>query len=233
MSADLHHLAAAYALDALDDVERRQFENHFPTCDICAAEVHEFRGVAAELGASTAVSAPDRLRGAVMAEIAQTRQLSPLVQQPAASSSNRLRSGQFIAAAAAALVLLAGVLVVTLPDDDPSFSEVADAPDAVVTSLEPLLNAPSGALQIVWSDELDQVAVIGSGLDDPGIGRTYALWFLVDGGVVPAGLFQPDDGSVTTVLEVDDIDTSGWGITVEPEGGSDQPTTDVIFAGNL
>ena len=41
MNADLHHLAAAYALDALDDIERHEFERHYPTCDICSGEVEE------------------------------------------------------------------------------------------------------------------------------------------------------------------------------------------------
>ena len=41
MTGDLHHLAGAYTLDALDDDERRAFEEHYPTCDICRAEVED------------------------------------------------------------------------------------------------------------------------------------------------------------------------------------------------
>jgi hypothetical protein len=33
------------------------------------------------------------------------------------------------------------------------------------------------------------------------------------------------------VLDVDDLDGTGWGITVEPIDRSDQPTTDVIYLG--
>ena len=230
MSADLHHLAAAYALDALDDLERRQFEVHYPSCEICSSEVAEFRAVAGSLATSTAVTAPASLKGSVMAEITQTRQLSPLTTS---AQSRSRRPGQILAAAAAALVLLAGVLAVTLPDDDTSYNDVASSADAVVTTLDPVVEGQVGNLQIVWSGELDQVAVVGSNLGDPGVGKAYALWFLLDDGVAPAALFRPENGSVTDVIAIDDIDANGWGITIEPAAGSDQPTTEVIFAGTL
>ena len=136
-------------------------------------------------------------------------------------------------AAAAALLVLGGVIVATLPgsNSDPT-TEVVDSLDAVVTSLDPLTGL-DGSLQVIWSDELDKVAVVGSRLDDPGIDKAYALWFLVDDGVVPAGLFRPQDGSVNEVLDIDDLDTNGWGITIEPAEGSAQPTTEVIFAGTI
>ena len=35
---DLHEFVAAYALDALDDDERTEFERHLGTCERCAAE---------------------------------------------------------------------------------------------------------------------------------------------------------------------------------------------------
>lgn len=234
MSADLHHLSAAYALDALDEVERQRFENHFPTCEICSADVQDFRKVAGALASSTATTAPATLKASVMAEIGQTRQLSPRVaSEPTPGRGNPL-SGRVIAAVAAAVVLVAGVLAVTLPGSNPpSFNEVANAPDAVVTALRAQVDGQAGDLQIVWSDDLDGVAVVGSNLDDPGIGMAYALWFVVDDGVVPAGLFVPQNGSVSTAFGIDDVDTDGWGITIEPSGGSEQPTTPILFTGTL
>ena len=121
-----------------------------------------------------------------------------------------------------------------LPGSEPArVSELVEAVDAEVTTLVALTATQEGNLQVVWSNELDQVAVIGSNLPDPGPDQAYALWFLIDDGVAPAGLFKPDDGTISTVLDVDDITTNGWGITIEPATGSPQPTTDVIFAGTL
>lgn len=233
MTADLHHLAAAYALDALDDVERQAFEAHYPSCEICSSEVNDFRDVAGSLARSTATVAPPALKASVLAEIAQTRQLSPLVSsrsQKAVGLSRRM-----LFAAAAALVLIGGVLVVALPgSEDDRYNDVASSADRVVTTLDALTEGQTGSLQIIWSDDRDQVAVVGSRLADPGDDKAYALWFLLDdGGVAPAGLFRPKDGSVSEVLDIDDLDTTGWGITIEPAEGSAQPTTDVIFAGTL
>jgi anti-sigma factor RsiW len=55
---DRHTLAGAYSLDALDDVERREFEEHLRTCDACRAEVAGFAATAAYLGIAAAVSPP-------------------------------------------------------------------------------------------------------------------------------------------------------------------------------
>ena len=69
MTQDLHHLAAAYALDALEPDERAAFEAHYPSCEICSREVVEFRQTAAVLAAQTATPPPADLRAAVMAEV--------------------------------------------------------------------------------------------------------------------------------------------------------------------
>ena len=39
MSDDIHALSGAYAVDALDDVERARFERHLANCEACRAEV--------------------------------------------------------------------------------------------------------------------------------------------------------------------------------------------------
>ena len=85
----------------------------------------------------------------------------------------------------------------------------------------------------MWADDLDQVAIVGSSLRDLDSGKAYALWFVLDDGVAPAGLFRPEEGSVSAVLDIDNLDSTTWAITIEPAGGSDQPTTKIIFSGTL
>ena len=60
---EIHHLGAAYALDALDERERAAYEAHFATCDICRTDVREYRAAAAELASLTATPPPARREG--------------------------------------------------------------------------------------------------------------------------------------------------------------------------
>lgn len=230
MSSDLHHLAAAYALDALEPTERREFEAHYPTCEICASEVVEFRETAAQLAGDVAVAPPSRLKTSVMDEIRATRQESPI---DAVGSELRRFGWQtpLLLAAAAAIVLLAGALLFTSPDSLDS-DELVSAPDAVLTTLESPTGDP-GLLQVVWSAERNQVAILGTGVRDLDPTLTYELWGLRGDRASPAGLFRPRDGEVRLVLDVDDLDPDAWGVTVEPAEGSDQPTTAVIFSGSV
>lgn len=231
---DLHHLAAAYALDAVDADERRRFEAHYPTCSICAQEVLEFRETAAILASGAAVTPPPDLKAQIMAEVGRTQQLSPVVPDQLAARRRQLPRAAGILAAAAAIVLVAVGSVAVLRDrGGGGEAEVVDllaAPDARLATLE----GETGTLRVVWSAARDQVAVVGDGLADPGPGRTYALWFLVDDGVTPAGLFEPGSGgAIRQVVDVADIDGLGFGVSIEPDGGSPQPTGEVLYIGQF
>ena len=232
MTQDLHHLAAAYALDALEPDERAAFEAHYPSCEICSREVVEFRQTAAVLAAQTATPPPADLRAAVMAEVGRTRQLSP--SRSAAVELDRQRArrrrvSRVIGAAAAALVLVVGTAVI-VDDGQDRIGDVVAATDAQFVTLE----GGDGRIEAVWSDDLDRVVLRASGLAHPGDGRAYALWSLRAGVAVPAGLFTPaDDGSLTVLLDVDQLDPDQWGVTIEPEGGSAQPTGEVLFVGEV
>src|SRR5436190_3521266 len=77
---DLHSLAGAYALHALDSpAERDRFERHLTRCPSCTAEVRGFREVATAMAFAATAEAPPELRGRVLAAAARTRQLPPEV----------------------------------------------------------------------------------------------------------------------------------------------------------
>lgn len=227
MTDDVHHLAAAYALDALDPDERAVFEIHLESCDACRADVRDFTDVAGDLAGATATTPPPAMRPAVLAEIAQTRQERPAVHR-LDETRRRPRSGVLMAVAAAVIGLIAGAaIVLSVIDRDSDADVVLSAPDAITTPLD----GAEGSVRVVWSTELGQAVLLGDGLADPGDGREYELWAIVDDGPLPAGLFTPDDGSVETVFELDPAATSpaAWGITNEPEGGSPAPTGEILY----
>ena len=60
MTSELHHLAGAYALDALEESERAAFEQHLASCDWCTVEVADFRATAAVLAIASATTSGSR-----------------------------------------------------------------------------------------------------------------------------------------------------------------------------
>jgi anti-sigma-K factor RskA len=55
---DVHDLVAPYALDALDEDERRRFERHLEGCERCAADLEELREAATALAYGAAGPPP-------------------------------------------------------------------------------------------------------------------------------------------------------------------------------
>lgn len=82
----------------------------------------------------------------------------------------------------------------------------------------------------------DAVAVLGAeravlltdGLPEVAEGRTYQLWAMRDGVPVPSGLLEVTDGRVEAFAE-DYRAGDGLAVSVEPDGGSDQPTTEPVL----
>ena len=91
---DIHQLAAAYALDAVDERERAEFEAHYPTCAICRPELAGFRETLSQVAASVAVDPPASLKSSVMTEIGTTRQLSPLLRDSVVDLATHRRNRQ-------------------------------------------------------------------------------------------------------------------------------------------
>lgn len=76
---DIHGLSGAYAVDAVDDVERALFEAHLAGCAQCQAEVASLRAAAGELSSTTLTSPPPSLRASVLRDISSVRPLPPEV----------------------------------------------------------------------------------------------------------------------------------------------------------
>lgn len=237
MSDDLHHLAAAYALDALEPDERARFEAHLAACADCTADVAEFHHTAGELAGAEAVEPPAGLREQVLARAADAPQ-EPAV--PAADSPPSLagraarRTFPVLVAAVALLAVLAmGVVTRTALVDRDRASDLLAVLAAPDVELVPLDGAgPPGDVRVAWSPSAGASVLIGSDLPAPGDDRTYELWVLADDGPRSAGVFEPDDdGRLERRLALPADPVGGWGITIEPAGGSPQPTGDILYLG--
>lgn len=229
MTSELHHLAGAYALDALEESERVAFEQHLASCDWCSVEVADFRATAAMLAEGVAATPPPHLKSKVMAEVARTRQMSPTVVPLRGRRPIRLAVASI---AAGVLILALGAAAVLRSDRTDSIDAVIAAPDAVTVNLSATedLEGDPGMLRVVWSAERDEAVVIGEGLADPGSGKVYQLWLLVDDEAVPEDLLVPEDGAIRKVLDVSDRPAAGWAVTVEPASGSMTPSPPILYA---
>ncbi|MGR2753631.1 anti-sigma factor domain-containing protein [Agromyces arachidis] len=147
------------------------------------------------------------------------------------------RPGAILASAAAAVLLIAGAVVGLNWTGTAGWGAqrevqaIAAADDARSTTVSA---GGGGEVTVVWSEEIGRSAILASDLPDVGADRTYELWYIDASGeqlaATPAGTFEPDGGDAYVVLEGDFSPGLLIGITVEPAGGSDAPTTDPIVA---
>ncbi|MBM7505564.1 anti-sigma factor domain-containing protein [Agromyces aurantiacus] len=104
---------------------------------------------------------------------------------------------------------------------------IASAPDAQ-TATSPAEGG--GEITLVWSEELGRSAVRAQDLPDVGDDQTYELWYIDADGAMPAGTFDPSRGAAYVVLDGEFEPGLLVGVTVEPAGGSEEPTTVPIVA---
>jgi anti-sigma-K factor RskA len=236
---ELHLLTGSYALDALTDDEQADFEQHLARCPSCAEEVRGLRETAARLALATAVTPPPELRSRVLAAASRTRQLPPggsrLARAGRRTGLRRLspaRAG--LTAGVLALAATVAFLLVTqlstnsrlqqAQATNSAIAAVLAAPDARIESVPATVG---GTVTAVMSPR-DGEAVVTTA-DIPSLPRTrvYQLWVLTASGAArSAGLLTlTSTGSVAPVLASGVLPGDKLGITVEPAGGTAQPTT--------
>lgn len=224
--SDIHHLTGAYALDAVDDIERARFEQHLAECEDCRLEVASLREAAGLLSETTAVTPPPALRESVLAGISQVRPLPPIVHRTPV-----VQRRWFPLLVAAAVVAILGVGAALwqpwAPSQDSSLTaaeQVLEAGDARSVAVD---LGDAGSATVTRSESLGKAVITTDDMAPAPSGKVFELWLQVDGEMVPAGLMPPGEDT-QMVLEGDATTATAVGITVEPEGGSDQPTTDPI-----
>lgn len=254
-------LVAAYVLGALSADEARRFEAFLATSPEAQREVQEYREVAALLALggpeSAAQSAlPPSLRERVLARVADQKARS-LPAAPRAVS----RSSAVWVALAASLLLAVGLgagLVSARGKLAAVETELATRNTALaqttqkLTEREATLSSilepgvqmfqltssgdPEPGIQLFWNRQRHEAIVHGFRLKPVPAGKAYQLWFIKDGAPVPSVTFRPEadgDAKVQGIPVPEGGSLSAAAVTVEPEGGSAQPTTPVLLVGPL
>jgi anti-sigma-K factor RskA len=230
-------LKDAYVLDALPEEERRSFEEFLAAHPERQAEIDELGAVAGLLAFSPeALEPPPELR----------ERLMDVVEAEAAPRRERRGSGLaglagFIGARGLALGAAALVLVGLLSwnlllqnEVEDLQAQVRDA-QAQQTRTVQLSGtwANQGADAEVASINGNRIVLVADDLPSIPEGQTCQIWVIKGDVPDPSGLFQPGStetaASITTPIKKGDT----VAITVEPAGGSEQPTTDPVLSAEL
>jgi anti-sigma factor RsiW len=217
MSVDLHTLTGAYALHATSDTERVAFERHLTDCPSCGQEVRELRETAARLGLTTAAIPPPHLRHAVLTRIHRERQTRALRRRGPALAT------RLVGAAAAVLLAVTvslGAMLMARHHDLDQARHRTDMLTAVVQAQDARF-AHADGFTVVVSRSQDRGVLIAD-LPPAPDGHTYQAW-TVDTAYHSAGTLTDGMTELTGIATADHV-----AITVEPEGGSTQPTTKAI-----
>lgn len=236
---DAESLSGAYALHTLGEDEARQFEAHIANSEETRNEVTELGDTAVLLGLAVAPEAPPAsLKAGIMAQLASTPQLPAVEAQPGPAETKakarwfaRPVTALVGAAAAIALIVGGGVvanIVATTTSQQAQADQLAaiyaaDDSQRVVAAVD-----GGGSATLVWSAELERSAIIVDGLGSLPDDKVYELWYIDGSGARPAGTFSVSGDSVWQVLDGRMAAGDTVGVTVEPRGGSDVPTTDPI-----
>ncbi|MBB1246664.1 anti-sigma factor [Streptomyces durbertensis] len=234
---DVHTLAAAYALNALAADERDAFAAHLGDCEACRLEAAEFEATAARLAAAAAQPPPAAMKERVMSSVDGVRQLPPRLSATTTpvrprGPLRRQAAAFAIAAAVAAAASFGGLAAWQYQQGERARDQAAQAEErlrdisAVLTADDARTvrgRTTNGATTTIVASRAHDMAVLtASGLPAPASGAVYQLWLDHDGTMLPAG-FLHGDGAV--LVEGDTSDASAVGLTLEPAGGSEEPTT--------
>jgi anti-sigma-K factor RskA len=254
---DVSNLSGAYALNALDADEASAFEAEIERSEQTRYEVTELRDTAVLLGlAVTPVEPRPELKANIMALIATTPQLpveetahevapvqpSREFSQPSGAAETRAQSRWFarpaviLTSMAAAAALIVGGVVVSTNVRDTQEQNLAVAKYAQINAADDAERivadvTDGGTATVTWSSELSSAAVTVDDVATLPSDKIYELWYIGSDGPRAAGTFSTDaDGDAWTVLEGEMKDGDTIGVTVEPAGGSEQPTTTPVVA---
>ncbi len=259
MNNDIHGLIGAYALDAVTDQERREFEQHLHDCADCRDELAGLREAATVLGAAAREDPPMALRESVLTGIAATRPLPPIVPPDPGQESPRPRhltgdegparrekkdpsatrwwtARRWLAAAAAAAAIVIGGLTWhpwtgSRPTPVPIAQQVLQAPDVH----RHVKHVDGATVAVSYSPKLGKSVLKTTDMDPAPAGHTYQLWYMTAAGkATGAGFVVPSRHGTSSVLLKGNANKADLvGITIEPDGGSPQPTTKPIMTVKL
>lgn len=230
-------LAHAYALGILDDDERSAVDalqtsaNRLLRREFDDA-VRQARETLATVALVSVASPPPRILERVLAQILDEQNddgaVAPLATLPDRLAAKRAATTRWKWAlgAAAAIAVLAGGTVIGVQLRETNGTSVAEsviaAPDLQTARI---VLADGGTATALYSKEADAAIVMMVDVPAPAADSVYQMWLIRDAGAAESAGIMAEVTPTTTAV-VNDLDgATSLAFSVEPAGGSEQPTT--------
>jgi anti-sigma-K factor RskA len=226
----------AYVLGALPEQERRELEEYLAAHPERQAEIDELGNVASLLALSPPEQEPSpELRRSIMAVVEAQR--PPARTRSWLAGVKELLSVRNLALGAAALLVIGlfswnMLLQGQVQDLQGQVASLQDSQQSRMVAL-----AGTGAAQRAEAEVIllkDHKAVLMAE-DMPRVpeNKTYQIWVIEDDVPQPSGLFEADGDTVAAVVEKPLDEDDVIAITIEPDGGSQQPTADPMLTAKV
>ena len=259
MDPRIEELLPFYALDALTQEEKQLVESYLAEHPEARPQVQELQSGASALPYSVSpVEPPRHVKDALMARITSDVQArersSSRVENPPARRGLRSEDLFRVLSLGAATVAIVWAFVLNaqvagLRNEISALNEqvaaqsqsidelVQNLPqtDVITVSLKSTEEQRRALGQLIANPNDKSAVLVISGLPPLEPGRTYQVW-LIGGAPVSAGLLTVDENgqSVLIITSEEAIGSfNSVGISIEPEGGSEQPTGDIVVLSEL
>lgn len=239
MPDDAHvlDLLPAFSIGGLDPDEAGHVETHLLSCVICRNESNTYQLVSAQLGLAVPVrvSSPN-LKAQLMKRVRATIVKSKNPERQPATRSWYERLLPTWGFASLVLILVLGAINLLLWQ---RFNErdIFLAPGGM--RAVPLIPPDSASVAtgfVLISVDGDSGALVVDGLPPLGENQQYQLWLIRNGERTSGAVFSTDEhsyGGTRIRAPLSLLEYSAVGITIEPAGGSPQPTGKQVLAGTL
>lgn len=235
-------LLAAYALGAVDEDERALVEQHLSECAPCREELALYSEAAVHLTDGREVAPPPAMRDRVLGAIAEQADRDggegtgghgatapDNIAELSSARSQRRKPAAALWGLAAAGVIAVGGFAVWQDSQLGPVEQVVQADDAQRFEVE----FEGEILAVVSSESLGQSVLLTDDLPELSDGEVYQAWWVDESGAITsAGVVdgEADPDVVEMPLDGAPDQVAAVALSVEPTGGSEQPTTDPLLA---
>jgi anti-sigma-K factor RskA len=215
---------AAYALGLLPAAEAAQIAEHLESCEACRAEYRLLRPAVTAVAYSAEACEDAATGAAVPSPLLKARIMKRVRAEAARQPQTRVWPAYFFAAACLAIAILTGLAYASLNVRMATQQQMV----ADITASDSQHYPFSGGEVLTHGERL---YIMVHKMPPPPPGHVYQAWTLAKGAktVAPSSTFAPGSGGTAAVRLPEGATTvAAVAVSVEPEGGSQQPTSKPI-----